>query len=575
MLRSPIICVLGHVDHGKTRLLDQIRGTGMVAKEAGRITQHVGASILPKEIIDRKCGKLLKKYGFDITLPGLLFIDTPGHEAFSNLRKRGGVISDLAVLVIDITQGVQPQTIESIEILKENKVPFIIAANKIDVIQGWISNENKSFTETFSKQRDFVQEDLDNKIYNLVGKLGEYGFNSERFDRIEDLTKNIIIVPISAETGEGFEELLMFLSGLAEKFMKEKLDVNIDGPAKGTVLEVKEIKGLGTTLDVILYEGKIKQGDTIAAATKNDVVITTVRSLLLPAPLEEIRDTSKKFKSVKEVYAASGIKIAGPDLEDVLAGSPLIVVEDVEEAKKDVRKELDELKIHTDKTGVILKADALGSLEAIVKLFGDSIKVKKADVGLVTKYDLVEASSVKQEDPFLGVIFSFNQKNTDEIKKDAKSIGIPLFESDVIYRLKEMYEEFEKQEKKNQKDAKLKKYIMPAKLHVLPGCIFRATKPAVVGVKVMSGEIKSGYPLIRQNNQKIGNIDSIQDKKKTIDIAEEGQEVAIAISGATVGRNLKENDILFTDVPKKQLRELIGQGDNEELIYEILKIKEE
>jgi len=575
MLRSPIICVLGHVDHGKTRLLDQIRGTGMVAKEAGRITQHVGASILPKKIIDKKCGKLLQKYGFDVTIPGLLFIDTPGHEAFSNLRKRGGVISDLAVLVVDITQGVQPQTIESIEILKENKVPFIIAANKIDVIQGWISNENKSFTETFSKQRDFVQEDLDNKIYNLVGKLGEYGFNSERFDRIEDLTKNIIIVPISAETGEGFEELLMFLSGLAEKFMKEKLDINIEGPAKGTVLEVKEIKGLGTTLDVILYEGKIKQGDTIAAATKNDVVITTVRSLLLPAPLEEIRDTSKKFKSVKEVYAASGIKIAGPDLEDVLAGSPLIVVEDVEKAKESIRKELDELKIHTDKTGVIIKADALGSLEAIIKLFGKSIKVKKADVGLVSKYDLVEAASVKQEDPFLGVIFSFNQKNTDEIRKDAKSRNIPLFESDVIYRLKEMYEEFEKQENKNQKDAKLKKYIMPAKIHVLPGCVFRANKPAVVGVKVIGGAIKSGYPLIRQNNQKIGNIDSIQDKKKTIDIAEEGQEVAIAISSATVGRNLKENDILFTDVPKKQLRELLGQSDNEELIYEILEIKEE
>jgi len=572
MLRSPIISVLGHVDHGKTTILDQIRGSAMVAKEAGKITQHVGASMLPKDIIKKKCGNLLKKYGFGLTIPGLLFIDTPGHEAFTTLRKRGGVISDLAVLVIDITQGVQEQTIESIEILKENKIPFVIAANKIDLIHGWVSYPKESFVQSFNKQQDFVQQELDNKIYGVIGKLGEYGFNSERFDRIEDITRNILIIPVSAGSGEGFQELLMFLSGLSEKFMKKRLDISIEGPAKGTVLEVKEIKGLGTTLDVIIYEGKMKQGDRIAVATREKVITTTIRSLLLPAPLEEIRDTSKKFKPVKEVYAAAGVKIAGVDLDDVIPGSPLVVVEEEDAAKKSVEEQLEEFKIKTERKGVIVKADALGSLEAITNIFEDKIKIKKADVGPITKHDISEALSVKEDNPHLGVIFSFNQKNTTDIRKEAEEKQIPLFESNVIYRLEEMYDKWKAEEEVK---SKARKSLLPAKMQILPGCIFRVNKPAVVGVKVLAGTVKKNAPLINQNGQKIGRIRSIQEKNKNIEKAEMGDEIAVSITGATVGRNLKENDVLYTNFPKKELRELMLKGEDLDLIKEIIKAKEE
>jgi len=384
-IRSPIVAVLGHVDHGKTLLLDKVRGTTIADKEAGKITQHVGASFIPTETIQKRCGKLLEKYNFKLTIPGLLFIDTPGHEAFTNLRKRGGSIADLAVLIIDATQGIQAQTKEAIEILKTYKTPFIVAANKIDLINGWIPNPNSCSLDTMKKQRDFVQQHLDEKIYKIIGQLGEMGFNSDRFDRITELTENIIIVPTSAKTGEGLPELLMFLAGLSQKYMEQKLHIDQESPGKGTVLEVKEIKGLGITIDVILYEGCIKQGDTIAVAGKNGVIITKARGVLQPEPLEEIRDPRKTFKSIKKVYAAAGVKIAAPGLEEALSGSPFIVVENEEKAKQEIEKELETFKIEkettggTDKDGFPMRTDVHGTERKKILIAGGTglIKTKK------------------------------------------------------------------------------------------------------------------------------------------------------------------------------------------------------
>src|SRR3989338_6335398 len=244
-LRSPIISVLGHVDHGKTSMLDRIRGTSITKIEAGLITQHVGASFVPTDFVKKKTSVLLKKYGFDLKIPGLLFIDTPGHEAFVNLRKRGGSTADLAILVVDVAQGFQPQTIESIKILKTYKTPFVVAVNKIDLIHGWISKPEASFADSFAGQRDFVQNALDERLYEIMRQLGEMGIDSERFDRVNSMTRQVLLIPVSAKTGEGFSELLVLLSGLAQKFMEKKLDVNVDKPARGTVLEVKPVEGLG------------------------------------------------------------------------------------------------------------------------------------------------------------------------------------------------------------------------------------------------------------------------------------------------------------------------------------------
>jgi len=219
-IRQPIVSVLGHVDHGKTTLLDKIRGTAIAKKEAGGITQHIGATEIPLEVIKEICGPILDKLGGKLTIPGLLFIDTPGHEAFTNLRKRGGSIADLAVLVIDVNEGFRPQTIESLNILRSYKVPFVVAANKIDRIRGWNSREMRPISESIRKQKEWVVQELDKKIYELVGSLSRMGFSAERFDRIRDFTREVCIVPVSALTGEGIPELLAIISGLAQKYLR-------------------------------------------------------------------------------------------------------------------------------------------------------------------------------------------------------------------------------------------------------------------------------------------------------------------------------------------------------------------
>ncbi|RLG21928.1 translation initiation factor IF-2 [Candidatus Micrarchaeota archaeon] len=575
-IRSPIICVLGHVDHGKTMILDRIRGTAITAKEAGGITQHVGASFIPKAVIESKCKDLLEQYKFKLRIPGLLFIDTPGHEAFTTLRKRGGSIADLAVLVIDISQGIQPQTIESIDILRSYKTPFVVAANKIDLIDGWEAHENACFMKSFQKQRDFVKENLDKKIYEIIGQLGERNFDSERFDRVKDVTKEVLIIPVSAKTGEGIKELLMFLAALSQKFIKDRLEISPESAAKGTVLEIKEVKGLGTTADAIIYDGCIREGDTVAMASIDDVVITKIRALLEPAPLEEIRDSSRKFKRVAMVVAAAGVKIAAPNLEKVVAGSPLRVVkENIDEIVDEIRKEISSVIVNEEGEGVIARADTLGSLEAMINLFSkEGIPISSANIGMLTKLDLTKAETMRQKNRYLGVLFAFNVAVPREIEEEAKKQGIKIFCSDVIYKLIEDYKEWLKEEREKEKMERLKKYILPAKIKVLPGFIFRASKPAIVGIEVLEGTIRPQYPLMNAEGKEIGVIRAIQEKNQSISMAEKGDKVAVSIDGAVVGRNLYENDVLFTSVPVKQLYELRDKIGNKDLIDEIIRIQE-
>jgi translation initiation factor 5B len=569
------VSVLGHVDHGKTSLLDKIRGTSVAAGEPGMITQHVGASFVPLEVIEKRCKDLMRKYKFKLTIPGLLFIDTPGHEAFTNLRKRGGSIADLAVLVIDIMQGVQPQTVEAIEILKSYKTPFVVAANKIDLINGWIPKPDSCFEVTYSSQRSFVQAALDEKIYELIRKLGELGFNSERFDRVSDMTKYVLIIPVSAKTGEGFQDLLMLLAGLSQKFMGKVLDVELEKPALGNVLEVKELTGVGMTIDVIIYEGKIETGDKIALASYDGPMITKVRAIFQPAPMEEIRDPKKKFKAVEKVYAAAGIKIAATDLEKVIPGSPLIVVDKNEEAaKKEIEKEVERIKIDKENVGVIIKTDALGSLEAVTNLLKTTCPIRKADVGLITRKDLAEDESVRKQDRYCGVIFAFNIKVPQEIESQARSMGIKIFQSNVIYHLKEEYEKWKIEERKLEKKEMLIKYVYPAKFVILPGYIFRINKPAIVGVEVLGGILKPDTPLVDENGKMVGEVQSIQENNRSLDNAEKGMKVALAIKNATVGRDIFEQQVLFSAVPLEQIYELQDKFEDRKLLEEIKKIME-
>ena len=547
-IRQPIIAVLGHVDHGKTTLLDKIRSSSVAAGESGGITQAIGSSEVPIDVIKTRYKELLEKMRISLTIPGLLFLDTPGHAAFVTLRKRGGAIADIAVLVIDLNQGIQEQTEECIRFLKELKTPFVVAGTKIDRMLSWMPHQDESFLKTIEEQPKRTAEELENKIYSLIGQLGAQGFDSERYDRVGDFTKQVSIVPCSGRTGEGVPDLLVVLSGLAQKYLQKRIEVTEDY-GKGTILEVKEQKGLGGVIDVILYDGEAHKGDYLVIGGKK-VVVGKIKALLKPEPLKDIR-AEKKFLYLDSVIAASGVRISAPGLEGVIAGSPVRVVKDekyLEKAKKEVEQEVENIEIQTDKDGVVLKADTLGSLEAMIKIFQEAgIPIRKAEVGAVTKQDVIEIKTLKEP-----LIFAFNSQIQDEAKN---SIGtkVKIFSSDVIYRLIEQYQIWKKGEKERKEEDMLNAVTRPAKLRVLPGCVFRQSRPAVFGVEITAGILKPHYRLVRKN-EVVGEIKEVQKSGSSVEEAVSGDRVALSMDDVVVGKDVLEGDVLETKLSVEDIR---------------------
>ncbi|HQB98943.1 MAG TPA: translation initiation factor IF-2 [Methanospirillum sp.] len=553
-IRTPIVCVLGHVDHGKTSLLDRIRGSSVVTGEAGAITQHIGATIVPIDSIINMSGGMKN---LNISIPGLLFIDTPGHHAFTTLRARGGALADMAIVVVDINQNFQPQTIEAIQILRNFKTPFVVAATKLDRIHGWRPTEKSPFLKSFATQNERVTLMVETKIYDIVAVLAEHGFSSERYDRVSDFSKNLAIVPVSAHTGEGISDLLMVLIGLAQRYMEEALALTVDGPGSGTVLEVKEEKGLGATIDVILFDGTIRVGDEIAVATTDGVQTTKVRSLLQPRPMQEIL-VEDRFSRVKEVIAAAGVKVSAPGLDQVIAGSPVRVTGDnPEEIKASIAREMTEINVTLSPEGLVIKADTIGALEALCKeLSAHEIPVMKAEVGQVSRHDVIEAETIKN--PLYRVLIAFNTPvlpdAQDLLKEPAYSEMIQFFSGNVIYHILEDYLEWRNNLKRIMDQKRFEKIIFPAKIVVLPGCVFRQNNPAVVGVRILSGTLRTGVNLIRRDGRKAGTLKTMQLRKENIQEAQAGDEVAISIEGATVGRQFDVEDELIVNIPEKHVK---------------------
>lgn len=551
-IRQILVTVVGHVDHGKTTLLDQIRGTTVTEGEAGLITQAIGASIIPIETIKRVCGNLLDALKTEITIPGMLAIDTPGHAAFTSLRKRGGNIADIAIVVVDINEGFKPQTEEAIEFLKESKTPFIIAANKIDLISGWKPSE-QHLLQNINAQTPQVQKNFEEKMYSIVGQLHEkFEMNAERFDRVSDYSQQVAIVPVSAKTKEGIPELLMVMTGMAQKYLEQCLECNIEGPAKGTVLEVKEDKGLGKTMDVILYDGSLKVGDQIVIGNIGEAIVAKVKAMFEPAPLSEMRVKQAKFKSVKEVAAATGVKVVAPGTEEAIAGMPLVSVKgDLDEAKNEVQKEIAKILVETDKEGIVIKADSLGSLEAMSNMLRErNIPIKKALIGDITKKDMIDAESMREKDPLLSVVLGFNVKLPEELKSE----NVNVITSQIIYEIIEKLEKWQESEKKRQEAKVLDNLVQPCKVEILKGYIFRQNNPAVVGVHVVEGVIKSETPLMNMDGEMLTSVKTIQAEQKSVDKAEKGQEVAISLPNVTVGRQINEGDMLISAIPEGDFR---------------------
>ncbi|TET70741.1 translation initiation factor IF-2, partial [Candidatus Bathyarchaeota archaeon] len=550
-------CMLGHVDTGKTSLLDKIRGSAVQLREAGGLTQQIGASFFPLDTLVAITRQLIKDFDTAVKIPGLLVIDTPGHEAFANLRRRGGSVADVAILVIDVMHGFENQTYESLEILKSRKTPFIVAANKIDRINGWRSNENIPLLASYEKQQPLVKEDLDNRLYTMMGTLSRQGFNSERFDRVRDFTKNIAIVPVSAKTGEGLGELLAVLIGLTQQYMTDKLEVS-SGHALGTVLEVTEETGLGTTINAIIYDGVLRSDETIVIGGKEGPISTSIRAILLPQPLDEIRDPRKRFNAVDEAPAASGVKIAAPNLEDAVPGAPLIAVGGemtLERALEEVSSELERLRISTDNVGIVLKTDTLGSLEALTEsLKSKNIPIRLADIGDISRREVMEALSVKYDEPLYGVILAFNVKALPDAEREAHDQRIKIFQNDIIYNLMDEYVGWMEAEREAKARKEFDALVKPGKIKVMAGFVFRRAKPAIFGTLVLSGSISPNTQMVNLEGTRVGRITQIQESGEAISVAEEGKEVAVSMPQPIVGRHIKERDVLLVDVPEKHAK---------------------
>lgn len=441
-LRSPICCILGHVDTGKTKLLDKIRQTNVQEGEAGGITQQIGATYFPSTAIKEKTRVVDPKNEMEFKAPGLLIIDTPGHESFTNLRSRGSSLCNIAILVVDIMHGLEPQTLESIRLLRAKKTPFIVALNKIDRLYGWKSKSDNGFLLSLAKQKKSVQAEFRDRLDKTILAFAEQGLNSVLFSENKNMAKYVSLVPTSAHTGEGIPDMLKLLIDLTQQRMAEKL--MYISSLECTVLEVKVIEGLGTTIDVILSNGVLREGDRIVLCGLNGAISTTVRALLTPQPMKELR-VKAAYVHHKEIKAAMGIKIAANDLESAIAGSRLVVVgseDNEEDIKEEVMRDLDDLlsKISTSGVGVAVQASTLGALEALLEFLRTSnIPVCTISIGPVSRRDVLRAGAMLEKHKEFAVMLCFDVKIEKEAQAYADEVGVKIFSAEIIYHLFDMF----------------------------------------------------------------------------------------------------------------------------------------
>jgi len=543
-IRQPIITIAGHVDHGKTTILDSIRKTSVQEKEAGGITQKISFTKVPIENISKLC-PILNEKKIKLDIPGFLFIDTPGHAAFSNLRKRGGSLADLAILVIDINEGIMPQTAEVIEILKLNKTPFIVALNKIDNISGW-RKQDEDMKKSIELQSTNTKQQFQEKLFTLMGSLHHHGFNAKPYYEVTDYKSQLALIPCSGKTGEGINELLMMFCGLSQKFLKQKLI--LEEKPKGVILEIKKEKTMQYA-EAILYDGNLSSKDEIAIASFDEPIITKIRVL------EEIMPISNKFKPISETSAANGIRMQLINSKEILPGMPFTIFENnLKEIQQEFQKEIGE-KLKTDKKGIIIKADSLGSLEALITLLKQKkINVIKAGIGKINKKDIISAQTNLKEDPINAIILGFNVEEDNEAKETNTS-NIKIIKEEVIYKLIEKILEYQEQKQSEIKREKILGLAKICKLKILPEYVFRNSNPAVFGIKVEAGKLKPNTPLINTEGKTIAKVKAIQDKNKTLEQAGQGTEVAISLPGTMFDRQLADTNYLYSDISEYQFKE--------------------
>ncbi|XP_054721109.1 eukaryotic translation initiation factor 5B-like [Uloborus diversus] len=588
-LRSPVVCVLGHVDTGKTKILDYIRKTHVQDSEAGGITQQIGATMIPREALREKCKMVQNSSSFEMKIPGLLVIDTPGHESFSNLRSRGSSICDIAILVVDIMHGLEPQTIESINLLKRGKIPFIVVLNKIDRLYGWKSSKDGDIRITIESQSPATLMEFKKRCQDVVLQFANQCLNAALFYENTDPRSYVSMVPTSAITGDGMGNMLALVAQYTQSMMHKQLTFSKE--LEATVLEVKAIPGLGTTIDVILVNGRLREGDTIVLAGHDGPYVTQIRSLLMPQPLKELR-VKNPYKEYRCVEGAQGVKITGKDLDKSIAGLPLLVADNlskVEQLKKELlvlfREYMNSVK--TSERGVYVQASTLGSLEALLEFLKQSdIPYFAVKIGPVVKKDVMKASIMLEHDVQYACILAFDVKIERDAQELADSLGVHVFHADIIYHLFDMYVKFRDELLLKRRDEIKRSLVFPCKVKVLPEFIFSPKDPIILGVAVEAGILKEGTPLCVPSKDivEIGTVTSIELNRKQVNSAKKGQEVCITIepkqgeSPKMYGKHFDDEDILVSritrqsiDVCKEHYREEL-QASDWQLIVELKKL---
>ena len=553
-IRQPIVTVCGHVDHGKTSLLDSLRESAVTQGEAGGITQKISFTSYPLTQLKKAC-PLIEKLKIKLDIPGFLFIDTPGHAAFTNLRKRGGSLADLAILVIDINEGIKPQTAEVIQILKINKTPFIIALNKIDRISGW-NADKKGLKESIESQPLNTKQEFEEKFYTLIGSLSNHGFDSDLYYNISDFTKKIALVPCSAKTKQGIPELLMVLCGLSEKYLADRLKLGED--AKGVILEIKKEKTINYT-EAILYDGELKKNDEIAIADLDgNFSVYKIRTL------EEILPLGIKFQPKEKVQAATGLRIQLAEKAEIIPGMPFTIYKNnKEELKSHFKKEVsDTISSSLANNGIIAKADSLGSLEALlVILKQENIPVVKVGIGEINKSDVSSAKANEKINEIDAVIVGFNVQADEEAKLLVQGSKIKIITEEVVYKLIENLVKFRDEKRKEIEKQKMLGLTSLFRLKILKQYVFRNTKPAIFGVKVEAGKLIPSSYLMDEKGEKIGRVKNIQLENKSVQEATEEMEVAISVPGLNVERQLKDSEFLYSNITSGQLKTLQKNKD--------------
>ncbi|KAI9886681.1 MAG: hypothetical protein M1823_001525 [Watsoniomyces obsoletus] len=566
-LRSPICCILGHVDTGKTKLLDKIRQTNVQEGEAGGITQQIGATYFPVDAIKQKTQVVNKSGEFDFKVPGLLVIDTPGHESFTNLRSRGSSLCNIAILVVDIMHGLEPQTLESMRLLRDRKTPFIVALNKIDRLYGWKPIANNGFQESLAMQNKGVLNEFRDRLEKTKVAFAEQAFNSELYYENKSMARNVSLVPTSAHTGEGIPDMLKLLVQLTQERMANKLMYLSE--VECTVLEVKVIEGFGTTIDVILSNGVLREGERIVLCGLNGAICTNIRALLTPAPLKELRVKSQYIHN-KEVKASLGVKIAAHDLEHAIAGSRLLVVgpdDDEEDLEVEVMSDLENLlsKVSTTGRGVSVQASTLGSLEALLEFLRVSkIPVANISIGPVYKRDVMQAGIMLEKSPEYAVMLCFDVKVDKDAQAYADEIGVKIFTADIIYHLFDDFTKHMAQLAEQKKEDSKLLAVFPCVL--APVQVFNKKDPIVIGVDVVEGNLRLLTPVaaVKTNPTtgakeiiSLGRVSSIEREHKQIPICKKGQpSVAVKIEGPNqplYGRQLEEKDILYSLISRESI----------------------